>query len=238
MSDEPTRWIEDGEGVPEGLVDDLRVAAEVPFPFDADAGLARLREGIDAAHGPTGGVSGGGLVVALLGLGALIGLGAWGWSGRAAEGSPKERPVVAAPLEDDDAPEDPPLMPPEVASEVEEPQPSADPAPSTMAVQRTARERAAPPSEERAADPSAEIRHLARLRALLASDPRRAVRHANAGDRRFPDGLFSEERAALRVQALASAGDPSAAAAGRRFLQQHPDSPHRDAVLGALETPR
>lgn len=70
---------------------------------------------------------------------------------------------------------------------------------------------------------------------LSASDPRGALATLDAHDRVFPHGVLVEEAEALRVSALASAGDVAGAtAAGARFLAAHPESPYAQRVRTVL----
>jgi hypothetical protein len=62
-------------------------------------------------------------------------------------------------------------------------------------------------------------------RALAQGDPRRALSLLGEHARRFPDGLLAEERAALRVVGLCSAGQADdGRRAAARFLEAHPAS--------------
>jgi hypothetical protein len=84
-----------------------------------------------------------------------------------------------------------------------------------------------------AADPGEdEITMLRRAKTQLsASDPRGALATLDAHDRVFPHGVLVEEAEALRVSALATAGDAARAkAAGARFLAAHPESPYAQRV--------
>jgi hypothetical protein len=84
-----------------------------------------------------------------------------------------------------------------------------------------------------AADPGEdEITMLRRAKSQLsASDPRGALATLDAHDRVFPHGVLVEEAEALRVSALATAGDAARArAAGARFLAAHPESPYAQRV--------
>ncbi|MEW5852883.1 MAG: hypothetical protein AB2A00_29130 [Myxococcota bacterium] len=77
---------------------------------------------------------------------------------------------------------------------------------------------------------------LDRARTALSRDDAAGALQA-LGDhaRRFPTGMFSEERDAVRVQALVRAGRmDEAQQAARVFLEQHPASLHRPRVEAVL----
>jgi hypothetical protein len=76
---------------------------------------------------------------------------------------------------------------------------------------------------------------LARARAALPTAPARALTLADEGQRRFPSGIFVEEREAIAIQALAALGrDAAARQRGTRFLLAHPSGPHTDRVRRAI----
>jgi hypothetical protein len=78
---------------------------------------------------------------------------------------------------------------------------------------------------------------LAARDALVARRGQQALDHLGEHARRFPAGLLSEERDALRVRALASEGRlDEARAAGARFETTYPRSVHGDAVRRALSS--
>lgn len=72
--------------------------------------------------------------------------------------------------------------------------------------------------------------------ALRANDMARAARLADEHQRRFPNGLLTEEREGARVLIRCSS-TPSAAIASE-FLQAHPRSPMRARILAACATER
>lgn len=72
--------------------------------------------------------------------------------------------------------------------------------------------------------------------ALRANDTARAARLADEHQRRFPNGLLTEEREGARVLIRCSS-TPSAAIASE-FLQAHPRSPMRARILAACATER
>ena len=93
------------------------------------------------------------------------------------------------------------------------------------------------PTGSHEAGPSAlaqETARLAELRAAAASDPARALALAVETDRAFPRGVFSEEREAIAVGALARLGRTSEARArAEAFLATHPKSPFAEGVRRA-----
>lgn len=72
--------------------------------------------------------------------------------------------------------------------------------------------------------------------ALRANDTARAARLADEHQRRFPNGLLTEEREGARVLIRCSS-TPNAAIASE-FLQAHPRSPMRARILAACATER
>ena len=74
----------------------------------------------------------------------------------------------------------------------------------------------------------AELVLLREARAALArAAPEEALQRLAEHELRFPGGLLAEERRVLRVQALCESGAAEQArAAARRFIQEHPSSPH------------
>lgn len=78
---------------------------------------------------------------------------------------------------------------------------------------------------------------LDRARAdLLAGEPAEALAVVGTHARRFPHGALSEERDAMRVEALAAAGrSDDARAAAAKFRAAYPDSVLTAAVTGALD---
>lgn len=76
---------------------------------------------------------------------------------------------------------------------------------------------------------------LAHARASLASAPAQAFEILEAHRRDHPRGTLSEERDALRVEALVALGRRSDAQMnGELFLRQYPSSVHASRVRGAL----
>jgi hypothetical protein len=72
---------------------------------------------------------------------------------------------------------------------------------------------------------AAEMEHLARLRALGDRDPAQALALAAEGSRRFPTGLFAQEREAIAIGALVRLGRvPEARARAAAFVASYPRS--------------
>lgn len=82
----------------------------------------------------------------------------------------------------------------------------------------------------------AEIGQLARIRARLESAPGEALALAREGERRFGNGMFGEERAALAVFALDRLGrHAEAEREARRFVAAHPVGPFTSRVRAVLD---
>jgi hypothetical protein len=81
-----------------------------------------------------------------------------------------------------------------------------------------------------------EIAELARIRALLATDPEQAYRLANAGHRRFVSGILRQEREGLAILALYQMGRRAEATRrSERFLESYPRSPLRAQLERELQ---
>jgi hypothetical protein len=235
MSEGPRRWIDDPEapGLPR---EQLRRALAVEPPvYDVEAGLARFEAAGVAASGGSG--------LAWV-IGGVVGLAAAAGLGLALAPSVLEPVAVAPPpVAEPDRPAEPaaavaepPLPPPAVVPPASaEPEDAASPAPrrSTGTTRRPA---AAVPAEAAGDDAARrEIEALARARTALAADPARALELVEAADREFSPGLFAEERAAIRVLALAQLGRRDEALRhGRAFLRRFPASTLADRVRGAI----
>ena len=81
----------------------------------------------------------------------------------------------------------------------------------------------------------AELVLLREARAALArAAPEEALQRLAEHEQRFPGGLLAEERSVLRVRALCESGAAEQArAAARRFIQEHPNSPHAASLAGS-----
>ncbi|WP_437602503.1 hypothetical protein WMF28_12890 [Sorangium sp. So ce590] len=131
--------------------------------------------------------------------------------------SPLAAPPASGPARTEPAP-----VPEERAAE-EPPPPAATAAGSPRARERSARTLA---SELALLDKA--------RRALRSGDTAAALALLARHAREFADPQLADEAAVIRVEALASKGDRAGAnAAARRFLQEHPGSPHADRVESA-----
>jgi outer membrane protein assembly factor BamD (BamD/ComL family) len=81
------------------------------------------------------------------------------------------------------------------------------------------------------------MQQLARAEHALESDPSRALSLARAGDARFPDGYFHQERTYVAIIALTKLGRAEEASAlARRFFASYPASPYRQRLERALSS--
>jgi hypothetical protein len=81
-----------------------------------------------------------------------------------------------------------------------------------------------------------EIRLLTRARHSVDTSPRRALSALDTADHEVGTGMFSEERSALRILALASLGrDDDAQHLGRAFLIEHPRGLFSARVRAAID---
>ncbi len=106
----------------------------------------------------------------------------------------------------------------------------SEPAPSSAAVASAPTRELAPLSEE--------IRLVDGARAaLVADDPRRALRELDAYARAFPSGKLAEEASVLRIEVLAKLGDrASAERLAGEFVQAHPTSGHLRKIRSILSS--
>jgi hypothetical protein len=92
---------------------------------------------------------------------------------------------------------------------------------------------------EAARDPGAELALLTPARQLLAVDPARTLTLADEHASRFPRGVFCEERAFLRIEALVRLGERSAAELdARAFVRAHPASTYQERLKQLLSAAR
>ncbi|MDC0744554.1 hypothetical protein [Polyangium mundeleinium] len=119
--------------------------------------------------------------------------------------------------------------PPEAPRAPQEPAPAEPTAPP-----KGKRAPAAPApsaSADRAARLAAELQALRVAREALASgDGPRTLHALDDYATRFPRGHLALEAEVLRIEALSRAGDASAAARARRFLEAHPQSPYAERL--------
>lgn len=254
MTDDPQRWADDSL-VPPRLRQDLRAVRKVPPPaYDTEAGLLRLKTALSAGGAGAAATSGKAIALKwllLAGVTISAGVGAWAtWVGDddarpdesiGGRGTMERLPDVAAapigpahaPAEAHDAPapesEDAPTTaPPARDRTVEIERAGARPAAKKTGPFRPAVEErpATGAADETGGSARLEIAQLAKARRLLASDPSAALALAEQGQRRFPEGLFSEERAAIALFALHRLGRvDQVRARAERFLARHPNGP-------------
>jgi hypothetical protein len=238
MKGAPPRLIDD-PSAPSALRHDLRSTAKAVHPVDSQRGLARLRASI-AAPNPGGSPGLGPTFWGLTAIGTAIAIGGIVTAG-----------VYLAPTH---------ATPRRAAAQREIPRADAPPialplarvqAPVEIArVHREApigrrivqRERAVPPIAEPELDPDIamrlEVAQLARIRSLLPSDPSAALRLCEEGQRRFPSGMFREERDAISVLSLARLGRrDEARARAEAFLRHHPRGPFSEEIRNLLARP-
>jgi hypothetical protein len=85
----------------------------------------------------------------------------------------------------------------------------------------------------RAATPAlrSELELIAEAEREARSNPKLALRLAGEHQKRFPNGMLSEEREVLAIEALARLGQTAGAEArAQAFLQRYPTSGHRRRV--------
>lgn len=219
----PVRMIED-ESLDAELRQALQAEAARDVPYDAAAGLQQLQQALAGGEAAAVGSSwklklllgGGGTGAAVA---ALV-----GWSLLRSEPAPppatepKPAPVVASVA---------PAPPPAPKLEPPEPAPIAAPAVSSAPAPRA-------PAIDRRARLAEEVRHLAEVRRLAASNPAGAARMADEGHRRFAGGMLYQEREAVAISALARAGrSAEARSRGTRFVERFPQSPFAEQVRAA-----
>lgn len=189
----------------------------------------------------------GGSAIVLLGVGLAVGLAARSSSppppADVGEASSPARVTAAPPIVRAPAP-----APSRATPAIEPPPLAASPAtdtPQRAASPATDAAESVPPPSRRRPRPSArsprsiavpavtndddalerELEVVRRLRRLVERDPGAALVLARTAEREFADGVFGEERAALRVFALAALDDPQLDAAADAFLREHGGGP-------------
>jgi hypothetical protein len=268
VSLEPIRLRDDPASRP-GLREDLARARQgAGAPYDEARGLARLQASLGGGPGsggsPPRGPSGGGALRAIPWGSAAIGAGAAGivlalWS-VVVPAPPASRPAAVHDIESAAAapsiaplPSSIPVLDPRGPSSLPEPraQPRAA-SPSTSAMPRNEARIDAPthppepaPSAAKASSSSAaatlaeEVAHLARLRALAASDPASALALVEEGHHRFAGGALWLERETIAFGALMRLGRrEEAATRGERILQNYPDSLNAKNIRMVLGQPQ
>jgi hypothetical protein len=218
---------------------DLRAWSEGLPAYDVEAGAARHVELLGRAATPVGAtavVRGSRRAWWMIGGSAVLAVAVVSAWPRAPTAPPAERAFAAAPrLSAPDVSADPVA----VAAPIEDAiiaDPGSDEiaAPAVAPTRRPTSPRAAPAALPVAATtdvadpPDALERELAivrRMRRALADDPRRVLQLATEADREVGRGVFTEERAALRVFALARLDDTATDAAAAAFLREFGTGP-------------
>lgn len=90
---------------------------------------------------------------------------------------------------------------------------------------RTPAKPSTPMADASSDDLERELAIVRRMRRALADEPSRVLELATEADREIGRGVFAEERAALRVFALARLDDARADAAAAAFLREYGDGP-------------
>lgn len=233
MSQPPTRMVDDPELEPE-LKQALGQLGSTNVPFDVGGGLDRLQDAITTGPAPSADPS----WFARHKLWLIGGGGAGLIAGAALLSSPTS-PSPVAPL----------AALPMVASAASAytlPAPIIEPAPEPIVdpieappVVASAKTKAGAPAPSASAPPerptlAEEVRQLAEVRALAATNPALAAQKADEGHRRFAKGMLYQEREAVAISALSRAGRPGEAASrATRFLAQFPKSPFADQLRAA-----
>jgi hypothetical protein len=177
----------------------------------------------------------GGVGIAMLvkwtGVGLIVGVGALAVAGQLVPTEPQ--PVVATP---------PQPTPQPVAAAVTRAPVAPPPAAPLGARTEPARRAPAAPSAaapEPASTLAAEARLLEQARAALRTgDASQAQQALGQYDREFPGGELASEAAYLRMEVLTRQGDrPAAAAAARRLLHDHPESPQTSRARSVAGDP-
>lgn len=166
---------------------------------------------------------------------------------------PKPPVVEELPVPTADLPAEKPSVPNELTVDSVAPSPSSSPLPADVqpkqkssprvsntkpgVVDKAPVEEAARARQERASRLREESRSLGDARAALRrGDAASALEKLDAMGGRFPDGVLGQEREVLAIEALARAGQRTAASArAAAFLQAHPTSPHATKVRGFLQ---
>lgn len=219
------RWIHD-PNIPPALRADLESAMAHTVEFNLDAELSRF-QAVQAATPQTllslatAGPWLAGLLALLLPIGARIMFQPTPPEGDATKDvAQKQSQASIAPSEFETVPQ---VNPSDTGEPSEADESEAEP---EMHAQRRTTD-AAPPRRRAAAEPASvhdEIAHMARLRAVANRDPAAALALAREGARRFPHGMFREEREAIAILALDALGRRNATRRAQRFLRTYPES--------------
>ncbi len=238
MKPVPKARLRDDPDAPPLVRADLVRATRLPaVPFDAARGLAALEAAIQAGGAPAApSAAAGKSLAAALAKGALVGLvtvgivgGASVWLGGRKAAPPPRAAVLVVSSAAEGAP---PPAPPVPSEPVEEASPPPRTVPSSSLARRPEPRVAGPPPAQSSAEappaPSgasqlqAEMENLALLR---VADPQQALALADEGQRRFPSGVYVQERETLAISALVRLGRRGEAEArARAFVAAYPRS--------------
>jgi hypothetical protein len=253
----PPRLLEDPLS-PHALREDLERTAATKPSYDVAAGLIALQATIagggvaasggagqaaQAAGAKSAGMLGGvKLTLSALGVAAAVATSVALWP----SARPAAKPTATAPRT-------PAAIPPSAAlgetaegARAAEPAVAPEPAITTMAAHESAA--ATVSGKSRLAKPAAtarqtddplhrEVAQLGEIKASLDSDPARALRLAELGNREFRHGALAQEREALAVLALWNLGRRGEASKRERvFLARYPQSPLRERLQAALHS--
>jgi len=238
MSAEPKlpRWTESGSDAPAELQELLRTGRA---PLGTTRELAQLSQGLAGLLQPAVGLSAAPLAAAAassgLKLSRWLAWAAAGVGGAAAVWYLTTEPASAPPPSQPPAPHsqpipaEPPAAEPLVAVPVE--QVVAEPTPEVASAARNKAPRSAP----RSASGSSEAELLRRAQSLLGTNPARALELTAEHQRRHRNGVLTEEREALAIEALRRLGRTQAAQRRAAAFEQHyPNSVHASRVRGTL----
>lgn len=123
-----------------------------------------------------------------------------------------------------------PAAPPAITTALPSP---VDPQP---AVKHARRERAHPEPRAESVSPEAELTLLQRAQATLDRDPSAALALAEQHAGLYPQGMFTQEREILAIEALLKLRQrPAALARAQAFVERFPDSAHSRRVRALLD---
>jgi hypothetical protein len=208
--------------------------ADAPAPAALDRILAR----VEADATPPRGGAGHPLLLTVGGAVVVIAIAALIWPGQHDEVARAPQPASAAPGPPPAAapgPRPAAAPPPVVVALPEDAAPASSPPVATT--RRSAPPSPHPPATAPAPRPPTEVSLVEEARAALAGrDYRAALVAAGRHEELYPAGVLTEEREAIRVEALAGTGDtPAARDRLRDFLRRFPRSSYRrhlEEVLG------
>lgn len=214
-----------------------RAAEDPGLTAEAVARVAARAEGARPTP-PTPGAGLGPSMLAVLGLVAFGGLGAWHfWPATTTSPSAAPTPPVVH-----HATPSTPALPPSPSALPLPPEATQASPRSLSPTHRPARAAVTEPAAAPVAAPAAaplpptEGMLLLRARAALPRDPEGALALAESHRELYPHGTMTSEREVLAIEALRALGRGDAARArGERFLSEHEASPYRTRVENALQ---